>query len=47
MGLRRTHMNENRYEPVQCRIGGAWDGKGCIDSGYVKAVREFNLEGAF
>jgi hypothetical protein len=22
MGLRRTHMNENRFEPVQCRMGG-------------------------
>ena len=47
MGLRPTHMNENRFEPVQCRIGGAWDGKGCMDSGCVETVREFDLEGAF
>ncbi len=47
MGLRRTHMNENRFEPRQCRIGSAWDGEGCMDSGYVETVREFDLEGAF
>jgi hypothetical protein len=47
MGLWPTHMNENRFEPVQCRIGGAWDGKGRMDSGYVETVREFDLEGAF
>jgi len=47
MGLRRTHMDENRFEPAPCRISGAWDGKGCTDSGYVEAVREFDLEGAF
>ena len=47
MGLRPTPMNENRFEPVQSRIGGAWDGKGCMDSGYVETVREFDLEGAF
>ena len=47
MGLRRTHMHENHFEPVRCRIGCAWDGKGCMDSGYAEAVREFDLEGAF
>jgi hypothetical protein len=46
MGLRRTHMHENLFEPVQCRISCAWDGKGCIDSGYVETVWEFDLEGA-
>jgi hypothetical protein len=47
MGLRRTHMHENHFEPVRCRIGCAWDGKGCMDSGDVETVREFDLEGAF
>jgi len=47
MGLRPTHMDENWFESIWCRISGAWDGKGCMDSGYVEAVREFDLEGAF
>ena len=47
MGLRRTHMHEYRFESVECRIGCAWDGKGCMDSGYAESVREFDLEGAF
>jgi hypothetical protein len=47
MGLRPTHMDENRFEPAQCRMGCAWDGEGCMDSGYVETVREFDLEGAF
>jgi len=37
MGLRPTYMDENRVESVLCRISGAWDGKGCMDSGYVEA----------
>ena len=47
MGLRPTYINENRFKLGQCRIGGAWDGEGCMDSGYVETVREFDLEGAF
>jgi hypothetical protein len=47
MGLRRTHMNESRFEPVQCRIDSVWDGQGCLDSGYVNAVQESYLGGAF
>ncbi len=44
MGLRRTHIHENRFEPVPCRMGNAWDDEGRMDSGHVEAVREFDLE---
>ena len=26
MGLRPTHMDENLFESIRCRISGAWDG---------------------
>ncbi len=47
MGLWPTYMNENWFELTRCRMVGAWDGEGCMDSGYVETVREFDLEGAF
>jgi hypothetical protein len=47
MGLRPMHMDKILFELVQCRIGRAWDGRVCMDSGYVQTVRKFDLEGAF
>jgi hypothetical protein len=36
-----------KTESIRCRISGARDGEGRMDSGYVEAVLEFDLEGAF
>ena len=43
MGLRLTHWDENRFEPVAFTIGLAWNGEGRKHSGSVEAVTEFGL----
>jgi hypothetical protein len=43
MGLRPTHMNENRFRAETCRIEAARNDKDRAYSGLVEAAEEFDL----